>query len=169
MWIWGPLHSGARSPLPLPPQVRLELDTACPVLWWHCTAGPVATGRSSGAAHTNCISTISCCFNPGFGAVENHRKGKTQAKTQLMYDYNWSLFRTPSIQRSEYRHSCPALRSWQLHTVDYPTRFLPGFQISTAGTVSRVKVGFCLLQEIVIVWSASQISLSCLNTYLEKQ
>lgn len=59
----------------------------------HCTAAPMATASSWGAAHTNCSSTSSCSFNPGLGAVENHRKGKnpSQNPTPVVIT-NWSLF-----------------------------------------------------------------------------
>lgn len=70
----------------------------CPSLpkWdWSWSLHSSTHGNSQlswGAAHTNC-STSSCSFNPGFGAVENHRKGKnpSQNPTPAVIT-NWSLF-----------------------------------------------------------------------------
>lgn len=103
----------------------------------HCSAGPMAIASSSGAAHTNCSSTSSCSFNPGFGAVENHRKGKNPSQNPShVVITSWSLFKkTPSLLKSEYRQlSCfkklAAAHCWLPNTC-----FLPRFQISTVGSV----------------------------------
>lgn len=123
----------ARSPpLPLPPQKEAGAG--------HCWACAMVTldswthGTPQGQP-TNCSNTSSCSFNPGSGAVENHRKGEKKNPSQnptRIVTTNWGLFKkTPSLQSSEYRQlSCfkklAAARCWLPNTC-----FFPRFQISS--------------------------------------
>lgn len=108
-------------------------------------------------------------FNPGFGAIGNHRKGKnpSQNPTHVVIATR-SSFKKTQDQNTD---SCPVLSSWQLHC--WITQHLLLAQVSNLHSWNslRVKVGcFVSFKRLSLCdGSALQTSPSCANTYLEKQ